>query len=134
KGQLSPVMQEIQTDLDQVKGLQNQLNSTNATINLLTITKNNMTDTITGAYQNKDLDNKVPVYSGAKAEVADEILADAAAFVGNAGDTPNPDNNNAVQERTPEQQKQIDDAMAAYAAKNEGTGYNATWYATIDKN
>ena len=134
KGQLSPVMQEIQTDLDQVKGLQNQLNSTNATINLLTITKNNMSDTIKAAYENKDLDAKVPVYSGAKAEVADEILADAAAFVGNAGDTPNPDNNNAVQERTPEQQKQIDDAMAAYAAKNEGTGYNATWYATIDKN
>ena len=134
KGQLSPVMQEIQTDLDKVKGLQNQLSSTNATINLLTITKNNMSDTIKAAYENKDLDAKVPVYSGAKAEVADEILADAAAFVGNTGDTPNPDNNNAIQERTPEQQQRIDDAMAAYAAKNEGTGYNATWYATIDKN
>lgn len=134
KGQISPVMQEIQTDLDKVKGLQNQLSSTNATINLLTITKNNMSDTIKGAYENKDLDAKAPVYSGAKAEVADEILADAVAFKGNAGDAPNPDADNQVQERTPEQQKQIDDAMAEYAAKNQGTGYNATWYATISKN
>ena len=133
KGQLSPQMQEIQNDLDQVKGLQNQLNSTNATINLLTITKNNMSDTIKAAYENKDLDNKPPIYSGVKAEVADEILADVVGLVSADGDTANPDTD-AVQERTPEQQKQIDDAMAAYAAKNQGTGYNATWYATISKN
>jgi len=134
KNELSPVMQEIQTDLDKVKSLKTQLDSTNSTINLLTITKNNMTDTIKAAYENKDLDSKTPVFSGAKAEVADEILADAASYkASSTADNANPDTA-AATTRTAEQQTAIDNAMASFAVKNQGTEYNATWYATLSKN
>ncbi|MCD8024606.1 MAG: hypothetical protein LUE64_03635 [Candidatus Gastranaerophilales bacterium] len=74
KNEISNLSNTIQGLLDDVNALQNKLNLTNSTINLLTTTKNNMSDTIEGAYSNCDTDSKIPVYSGAKAELADKLL------------------------------------------------------------
>ena len=137
KDSVSPIMGQIEGYLNQAKDIQGKLNSTNATINLLTKTRDNMSDTIKNAYTNDDMDAKIPVFSGAKADVANEILANAA-INNEIDDNPNPDGeeagaNAAAGGRTPEQQTAIDNAMAAYAQKNEGTGHNATWYATYSK-
>ena len=139
KDSVSPIMGQIEGYLSEAKDIEGKLNSTNATINLLTKTKDNMSDTIKGAYANDDMDAKVPIYSGAKADVANEILANFAPQVpaGEEGDLDNPNPGSGLEGaaggRTPEQQTAIDNAMAAYAQKNEGTGHNATWYATYSK-
>ena len=127
KDSVSPIMGQIEGYLSEAKDIEGKLNSTNATINLLTKTKDNMSDTIKGAYANDDMDAKVPIYSGAKADVANEILANFAPRVpaGEEGDLDNPNPGSGLEGaaggRTPEQQTAIDNAMAAYAQKNEGT-------------
>ncbi|MDO5437222.1 MAG: hypothetical protein Q4F80_03385, partial [bacterium] len=72
--EISGVTDTIQSFLDRTKGLQSKLDCTNATINLLTRTKNNMSSTMEGAYKNIDTDGAAPIYSGRKAEVANSIL------------------------------------------------------------
>lgn len=74
KDDIKGISSTIKGFLDEAKGIDTRLDNTNATINLLTKTRDNMSDTIKGAYENDDMDNKIPVFSGAKAEVANEIL------------------------------------------------------------
>lgn len=74
KDDIKGISDTIEGFLNEAKGIDTRLDNTNATINLLTKTRDNMSDTIKGAYENDDMDNKIPVFSGAKAEVANEIL------------------------------------------------------------
>lgn len=69
------------SDLNKYSGelnkLQTQLRNTNGTINFLSATRNSLagtTITKTGAYKNVDADVKPPIYSGAKQDVATDIL------------------------------------------------------------
>ena len=75
KDDIKGISSTIEGFLDEAKGIDTKLDNTNATINLLTKTRDNMSDTIKGAYENNDMDNKVPIFSGDKAEVANDILA-----------------------------------------------------------
>lgn len=74
QGEISTVSSTIQGFLDETHNLQSKLDCTNATINLLTRTKNNMSSTLEGAYKNVDTDGAAAIYSGAKAELANSIL------------------------------------------------------------
>ncbi len=74
KNSISPVADKIQGYIDRVDGLQGKLDTTNATINLLSSTKNKLSTTMEGAYKNVDTDNKIPIYSGKKEAIANEIL------------------------------------------------------------
>ena len=64
----------IQSYLIQTNALKGELNTTCSTISMLTRTKNNMSDTIIGAYKNVDTDTNTPVFSGRKADVANQLL------------------------------------------------------------
>ena len=76
------VKEEISGLADEIKGiidneltpLETKLKNTNATANLLNLTKDNLATQIQDAYKNVDTDNKKAIYSGKKAEVADKIL------------------------------------------------------------
>lgn len=74
KNSISPVAGKIQGYIDRVDGLQGKLDTTNATVNLLTSTKNKLSTTMEGAYKNVDTDSKIPIFSGKKEAVANEIL------------------------------------------------------------
>ena len=73
---ITSIADEIQGALDKVSGLEAQLQNVNATISLLTRTKNIMQQsTIEDAYKNIDTNTEVPIFSGAKAEVANSLLS-----------------------------------------------------------
>lgn len=75
KAGINSIADEIQNALDKVSGLEAQLQNVNATISLLTRTKNIMEQsTIEDAYKNIDTNTEVPIFSGAKAEVANSLL------------------------------------------------------------
>ena len=71
---MSSVSGEIEKLLGDVSNLEGRLKNTNATANLLTLTKNNLATQIKDAYKNVDTDKNKAIYSGKKAEVADKIL------------------------------------------------------------
>ena len=76
KAGINSIADEIQNALDKVSGLEAQLQNVNATISLLTRTKNIMEQsTIEDAYKNIDTNTEVPIFSGAKAEVANSLLS-----------------------------------------------------------
>lgn len=87
RSSISDICSDIQSDLEEIDLLQGKLNTTNATINLLTITKNNMSSTIENAYSNCDTDTDVPIYSGEKAEIANSLLASYTSRYVTEGDT-----------------------------------------------
>lgn len=76
KAGINSIAEEIEGALDKVSGLEAQLQNVNATISLLTRTKNIMEQsTIEDAYKNIDTNTDVPIFSGAKAEVANSLLS-----------------------------------------------------------
>lgn len=76
KNGITSIAGEIENALNQVNGLESQLENINGTISLLTRTKNVMEQSkIEDAYKNTDTDANVPVFSGAKAEFANELLS-----------------------------------------------------------
>ena len=76
KAGINSIADEIQNALDKVSGLEAQLQNVNATISLLTRTKNIMEQsTIEDAYKNIDTNTDVPIFSGAKAELANSLLS-----------------------------------------------------------
>ncbi len=76
KAGITSIADEIGRALDKVNGLEAQLKNVNATISLLTRTKNIMEQSmVEDAYKNVDTDTKVPIFSGAKAEVANQLLS-----------------------------------------------------------
>lgn len=76
KGAIDSIAGDIESALNQVDGLESQLQNINATISLLTRTKNIMEQsTVDDAYKNIDTDTNVPIYSGAKADIANALLA-----------------------------------------------------------
>ncbi len=127
---ITSIAAEIETALDRVDALETQLQGINATISLLEKTKNNMENSsVTNAYQNIDTNSDVPVLSGAKSAVAAEIISNAALLANDAGIT-----QDAANAEPARDEEALNSAMEEYAAKNNGTGYNATWYATMSKN
>ena len=75
KAGINSIADEIEAALDKVTGLEAQLQNINATISLLTRTKNIMEQsTIEDAYKNIDTNTEVPIFSGAKAEIANSLL------------------------------------------------------------
>ncbi len=85
---ITSIADEIETALNEVDGLEAQLKNVQATISLLTRTKSIMEQSIVAdAYQNCDTDTNVPIYSGAKAEVANSLLAQYTSRYTSEGDT-----------------------------------------------
>ncbi len=76
RGAITSITSDIENAVNQVNGLEAQLKNVQGTISLLTRTMNIMKNsTVDDAYKNIDTDINVPVFSGAKAELANSILS-----------------------------------------------------------
>ncbi len=142
RGAVISISSDIETAINQVEGYETQLKNINATIQLLTTTKNAMVgSTVENAYTNYDMDSTIPVFSGAKEKVANEIIASAGLSMGNIGhvEDATEDKDEVVInagdiENEHRENVNIEELKAGYRAKNAGTGYNSVWYATLSKN
>ena len=72
--QIDPITSEIDGYLAKVSNIQTKLDNTNATINLLEKTKNNLSTKMESAYKNVDTNSSTPIFSGKKELIANEIL------------------------------------------------------------
>ena len=75
KNNLGDIAGEITDTIDDVKGINGRIQNINGTISVLKRTKSNMENsTIENAYQNVDTDGEIPIYSGKKADLANELI------------------------------------------------------------
>ena len=76
RAKIGDISGDIEKAINDVNGLKGQLENVQGTIGMLERTKSNMENsTVENAYKNVDTDNRIPIYSGRKAEVANELLA-----------------------------------------------------------
>lgn len=72
--ELNGIVGEMEGLVGDIDGLNSQYATTKSTLDLLKLTKNNMTDAA-GSYQTSDTDPSVPIFTPAKEDLADGYLA-----------------------------------------------------------
>ena len=73
QSELNGIVGEMEGLVGDIDGLNSQYATTKSTLDLLKLTKNNMTDAA-GSYQTSDTDPSVPIFTPAKEDLADGYL------------------------------------------------------------